>query len=60
VIAFLWAPSKRLEWILEADYSIGVLPVDPSPVKAFRGTGKRGGSTQRLIAEREAERTAGR
>ena len=57
---FSLGPSKRLEWIVEADGSIRVLPVDPSPVKAFRGTGKRGGSTHRLIAEREAERTAGR
>jgi hypothetical protein len=45
---------------VEADGSIRVLPVDPLPVKAFRGKGKRCGSTQRLIAEREAERTAGR
>jgi AbrB family looped-hinge helix DNA binding protein len=57
---FSLGPSKRLEWIVEADGSIRVLPVDPSPVKAFRGTGKRGGSAERLIAEREAERKAGR
>ena len=45
---------------MEADGSIRVLPVDPSPVQAFRGTGKRGGSTQRLIAEREQARQAER
>ena len=53
-------PSQRLEWIVEADGSIRVVPVDPSPVKAFRGMGRRGGSSQRLIAELEAERQAER
>ena len=53
-------PSQRLEWIVEADGSIRVVPVDPSPVKAFSGMGRRGGSSQRLIAEREAERQAER
>lgn len=52
---FSLSPSQRLEWIVEADGSIRVVPVDPSPVKAFRGMGRRGGSTQRLIAERQAE-----
>ena len=53
---FALGPSQRLEWIVEADGSIRVVPVDPSPVKAFRGMGRRGGSTQRLITEREVER----
>jgi AbrB family looped-hinge helix DNA binding protein len=57
---FALGPSQRLEWIVEADGSIRVVPVDPSPVKAFRGMGRRGGSSQRLIAEREAERQAER
>jgi hypothetical protein len=35
-----------------------VVPVDPSPVKAFRGQGCRGGSADRLVAERRAERLA--
>jgi hypothetical protein len=47
-----------LEWIVEADGSILVVPVDLSPVKAFRGMGRRGGSSQRLLADREAERQA--
>ena len=57
---FALGPSQRLEWIVKADGSIRVVPVDPSPVKAFRGMGRRGGSTQRLIAEREAERQTDR
>ena len=53
-------PSQRLEWIVEADGSIRVVPVDPSPVKAFRGMGRRGGSTLRLVADRDAEHQAER
>jgi bifunctional DNA-binding transcriptional regulator/antitoxin component of YhaV-PrlF toxin-antitoxin module len=48
--------SQRLEWIVEADGSIRVVPVDPSPVKAFRGSGHPGGSTQRLLADRSVGR----
>jgi AbrB family looped-hinge helix DNA binding protein len=55
---FCLGPSQRLEWIVEADGSIRVVPVDLSPVKAFRGMGRRGGSSQRLLADREAERQA--
>ena len=55
---FSLGPSQRLEWIVEADRSIRVVPVEPSPVKTFRGMGRRGGSTQRLLADREAERQA--
>jgi len=40
---FSLTPSQRLEWI----------------VKAFRGSGHRGGSTQRLIADRAADRSVG-
>jgi len=53
---FALGPYQCLEWIMESDGSIRVVPVDPSPVKAFRGMGRRGGSTQRLIAERQAEK----
>jgi AbrB family looped-hinge helix DNA binding protein len=53
---FSLTPAQRLEWIVEADGSIRVVPVDPSPVKAFRGMGRVGSSTQRLLADREAER----
>ena len=56
---FSLTPSQRLEWLVEADGSIRVVPVDPSPVKAFRGMGCRGGSAARLVAERQAERAAG-
>jgi bifunctional DNA-binding transcriptional regulator/antitoxin component of YhaV-PrlF toxin-antitoxin module len=57
-VRFSPGPSQRLEWIVEADGSIRVVPVDRSPVKAFRGMGRRGGSSQRLLADREAERQA--
>jgi AbrB family looped-hinge helix DNA binding protein len=56
---FSLSPACRLEWIVEADGSIRVVPVDPSPVKAFRGSGLRKGSTQRLVADRAADRSAG-
>jgi AbrB family looped-hinge helix DNA binding protein len=56
---FCLSPAQRLEWIVETDGSIRVVPVDPSPVKAFRGMGRRGGSTERLIAERQADRSSG-
>lgn len=52
---FSLGPSQRLEWIVESDGSIRVVPVDPSPVKAFRGQGRSGGSTDRLLTERRAD-----
>lgn len=52
---FSLGPSQRLEWLVEADGSIRVIPVAASPVKAFRGQGKTGGSTQRLLADRLAD-----
>lgn len=55
---FCLSPAQRLEWMVEADGSIRVVPVDPSPVRAFRGMGRKGGSTARLVAERQAERDA--
>lgn len=57
---FSFGPSQCLEWIVEADGSIRVVPVDPSPVKAFRGMGRLGGSSQRLIADRKPDRQAER
>lgn len=57
---FALGPSHRLEWIVETDGSIRVVPVDPSPLKAFRGSGRNGDSTQRLLADRETERQANR
>ena len=52
---FSLGPSQRLEWLVEADGSIRVIPVAASPVKAFRGQGKKGGSTQRLLDDRLAD-----
>lgn len=42
---FALGPSHRLEWLVEADGSIRVIPVAASPVEAFRGMGKQGGAT---------------
>lgn len=56
---FSLGPSQRLEWIVDDDGSIRVVPVDPSPVKAFRGMGRVGGATARLLEERLSERSAG-
>ena len=47
---FSLGPSQRLEWVVEDDGSIGVLPVDP-PVNALCGMGRVGDG---------AERSAGR
>ena len=52
---FSLGPSQGLEWIVEADGSIRVVAMDPSPVKAFRGRGRCGGSTARQLAERQAD-----
>ncbi len=51
-------PSQRLEWLVEEDGSIRVVPVEASPVQAFRGKGRGGGSTARLLADREFNRNA--
>jgi len=48
-------PSSRLEWIIDSDGSIRVVPVDLDPVRAFRGSGS-GGSTARLLADRRLDR----
>jgi len=52
---FALGPAQRLEWLVEADGSIRVIPVAASPVEAFRGQGKRGGATQRLLSDRCAD-----
>jgi AbrB family looped-hinge helix DNA binding protein len=52
---FSLRPASRLEWIVESDGSIRVVPVDAHPIAAFRGSGA-GGSTARLLAERQVER----
>ncbi len=48
-------PSQRLEWLVEADGSIRVIPVAASPIAAFRGGGRHGGATQRLLADRSRD-----
>ena len=53
-------PSQRLEWLVEEDGSIRVVPVVASPVQAFRGQGRAGGSRARLLADRELDRNAER
>jgi AbrB family looped-hinge helix DNA binding protein len=52
---FALGPAQRLEWLVEADGSIRVIPVAASPVAAFRGRGRRGGATQRLLTDRCAD-----
>jgi AbrB family looped-hinge helix DNA binding protein len=48
-------PACRLEWFVEGDGSIRVVPVQNDPIDAFRGSGK-GGSVARLLAERTLDR----
>ena len=52
---FRLGPAKRLEWIVETDGSIRVVPVDADPIAAFRGSGS-GGGAQRLLTERRRDR----
>ena len=54
------SPSQRLEWLVDDDGSIRVVPVAASPVQAFRGQGRKGGVTARLLADRELDRNAER
>jgi AbrB family looped-hinge helix DNA binding protein len=49
-------PSTRLEWIIDSDGSIHVVPVDLDSIRAFRGSGA-GGGTARLLEERRLDRT---
>ena len=51
-------PSTRLEWIVGSDGVITVVPVALSPVQAFRGQGKRGGSVMRLLEDRRLDRSS--
>ena len=57
---FALNPSQRLEWFVDDDGSIRVVPVAASPVRAFRGQGRKGGATARLLADRELDRNAER
>ena len=53
--SFSLGPQQRLEWFVEADGAIRVVPVDADAIQAFLGSGQ-GGSVARLLAERERER----
>ena len=53
-------PQRRLEWVVDSDGSIRVVPVDGDPIAAFRGSGAIGGSVERLLADRQADRRADR
>jgi AbrB family looped-hinge helix DNA binding protein len=55
---FRLGPSTRLEWIVEGDGTIRVVPVELDPIAAFRGSGT-GGSTERLLAERRHDQRQG-
>ena len=55
---FALNPSQRLEWFVDDDGSIRLMPVVASPVQAFRGQGRRGGATARLLMDRELDRNA--
>ena len=55
---FALGPSQRLEWLVDDDGSIRVVPVVASPVQAFRGQGRRGGATAKLLMDRELDRNA--
>ena len=55
---FAFGPSQRLEWLVEDDGSIRVVPVVASPMQAFRGQGRRGGATARLLTDRQLDRNA--
>jgi AbrB family looped-hinge helix DNA binding protein len=52
---FRLGPSTRLEWIVEGDGTIRVVPVALDPITAFRGSGAEGGTT-RLLADRTRDR----
>ena len=57
---FPFGPSQRFEWFVDDDGSIRVVPVVASPVQAFRGQGRKGGATARLLADRELDRNTER
>ena len=49
------SPADRLEWVLTNE-GLRVIPVKADPIDALRGRG-RGGSVQRLLADRKADRS---
>jgi bifunctional DNA-binding transcriptional regulator/antitoxin component of YhaV-PrlF toxin-antitoxin module len=50
--------SQKLQWLMCSD-GIRVVPVKADPIAAFMGSGK-GGNTQSLIDDRNAERNVER
>ena len=48
-------PSTRLEWIVDGDGAIRVVPVDLAPLRAIGGSGA-GGGIARLLQERQLDR----
>ena len=57
---FALGPSDRLEWLIDGDGSIRVVPVVESPVQAFRGQGLDACSVARLLVDRALDRNAER
>lgn len=51
---FALGPFQRLEWLVETDGSIRVIPVAASPVKACRGKGVVSGQAPNPVREAEA------
>ena len=47
--------GSRLMWLDDGE-TIRVVPVPEDPLKALRGSGREGGLTERLLAERRADR----
>lgn len=48
-------PATRLEWVVDGDGSIRVVPMALDPIQAFRGSGG-GGGTARLLEDRTLDR----
>lgn len=48
-------PSTRLEWIVDGDGTVRVVPVALDPIQAFRGSGA-GGSSARRLGDRAQDR----
>ena len=47
-------PNTTLEWAIEGN-AVRVIPIPDDPIKAFRGSGPKGG-VQRLLKERQRDR----
>ena len=57
---FALGPSDCLDWLVDGDGTIRVLPVMEPPVQAFRGQGRGGGAVSRLLEDRALDRNAER